>query len=63
MQIHAYTRTARVIIAGYAHGVRRDYMGASYADRARVLRATNSTKCLDNMIGLVDTTHINQTTG
>lgn len=38
-------------------------MGASYADRARVLRAINSTKCLDNMIGLVDTTHINQTTG
>lgn len=37
-------------------------MGAGYADRARVLRATNSTKCLDNMIGLVDTTHINQTT-
>lgn len=38
-------------------------MGASYADRARVLRATNSTKCLDNVIGLVDTTHINNATG
>lgn len=38
-------------------------MGAGYADRARVLRAINSTKCLDNMIGLVDTTHINKTKG
>lgn len=62
-QILAYTRAARAIIAGYAHGVRRDYMGAGYANWARVLRAINSTKCLDNMIGLVDTTHINQTTG
>lgn len=38
-------------------------MGASHANWARVLRATNSTKCLDNMIGLVDTTHINNATG
>lgn len=38
-------------------------MGAGYANRAQVLRATNSTKCLDNMIGLVDTAHINNATG
>ncbi len=34
-------------------------MGASHADRARVLCKINRPKHLDIVIGLVDTTHIN----